>query len=164
MKLAPSEAPESFGTPSSEAIAEAQANGLYVRWPGKRELLIDIDSCEGKATFEKNFKILDQYFLGMVVKREPSRSGDDCHEHITVGLPLAVSPIERIALQAALGSDPTRELLSYGRYIDGDPHPTLFFEKPELLPAEQREIEDGRKFIAAHPEIPVVDISEEVPF
>lgn len=35
---------------------------------------------------------------------------------------------QRIAWQAALGSDPVRELLSAIRHYKGDPHPTLFVE------------------------------------
>lgn len=37
--------------------------------------------------------------------------------------------MEKLFLQAVLGSDPVRELLSWGRARNGCPYPTLFFEK-----------------------------------
>ena len=41
-----------------------------------------------------------------------------------------VSNEKRILLQALLGSDPVREMLSLIRVLNDDEHPTLFMEKP----------------------------------
>ena len=46
-----------------------------------------------------------------------------------VNLPCDVANVERIALQAVLGSDRMREFLSLYRHLNGDTDPTLFFEK-----------------------------------
>jgi hypothetical protein len=57
-----------------------------------------------------------------------SRGGN---QHFTVTLKRNITPIERIALQAVLGSDPRREAHSLRRWLAGEKNPTLFFEKPE---------------------------------
>lgn len=48
--------------------------------------------------------------------------------HIRIQLPWELTDWERIAWQAALGSDPVRELLSCLRLRKGDAHPTMLIE------------------------------------
>lgn len=72
----------------------------------------------------------------------PSKSGGE-KQHIRVFLPFNVEPVERIALQAALGSDGVRELLSLRRVRGDDPHPTLFAETPEMMKTIRRDPQNG---------------------
>jgi hypothetical protein len=113
-------------------IARMEAEGYRVVFPADNELQVDIDSDEQYAAFNKSWPIFcrdtQHYALEFPGKREtPSRSGLP-RRHITVTLPFEVTPEQRIAWQAALGSDPVRELLSMLRLQRGDEHPTLFVE------------------------------------
>jgi hypothetical protein len=113
----------------AQCMDEADKRGLDVRVPKNNELFIDIDSEEQLAMFHRQ--------LAVFLKRtdaawsmRPSPGGLPYHVHIVVTLTKrVVTNAERILLQAVLGSDPMRELLSWERIEIGDPHPTLFFEK-----------------------------------
>lgn len=112
-------------------IARVESEGFRVVLPADNELQIDIDNGLHYATFLRNLESLarnmedaDEWLIEM----HPSKSGPP-RRHITIQLPGTVTPWQRIALQAALGSDPMRELLSSIRLMRGDVHPTLFVEK-----------------------------------
>lgn len=130
------EAKESdFGDSLSQEAAERDAAkaDCYIVLPKPNELFVDIDSEEAMQLFQRNVKRLADFIdLGYEVK--PSKSGGECR-HITVTLARHVhSEYERIAMQAFLGSDPRRELLSWARVETKQKNPTKFFEKlPELL-------------------------------
>lgn len=113
----------------TDALLFAEREGLDVRLPEPNELFIDIDDEKSYFTFNENRPLLGDMFTGQVeFAITPSRR-KPWGKHIVVTLPRAVTPIERIALQAALGSDPRREAHSLRRYFNNDPLPTLFFEK-----------------------------------
>lgn len=121
---------KAFG--SERAEQEAAEKGLVVIFPKENELQLDIDSAEAYETFDKNLKVLRQMFPVAEIIETGSRSGG-ARKHIIVRLKqVVISNEERILLQACLGSDCTRELLSYFRVLRRDPHPTLFFEEPSF--------------------------------
>jgi hypothetical protein len=67
----------------------------------------------------------EERFGAATAKWKPSKSGLP-HRHVVVASPRnMLSPAKRIALQAILGSDPLREMLSMFRYLNGDPYPSL---------------------------------------
>lgn len=107
----------------------AKEKGCEVVHPKDNELFLDIDKPEQLATFNRNFDLLHRYELVEQHIVRPSSSGHPDRFHITVTLKESVTSFERIALQAALGSDPMREMLSLMRIYTNNPHPTLFFEK-----------------------------------
>jgi hypothetical protein len=115
-------------------IKRMEAEGNRIVLPADDELLIDLDSQEHIDAFKKSWPIFERDVLLHVgiaptYTSAPSRSGPP-RTHVTVKLPFEiVTPEERIAWQAALGSDPVRELLSMLRDMRGDEHPTLFVEK-----------------------------------
>lgn len=116
----------------SNAHARQQANvaGLRVVTPKPNELQIDIDSFHQMAVFGRNRIILERYLRIKECFIWPSPSGEEGHFHVRVVLEKPItSPLERIALQAILGSDPVRELFSYARWKRGDQEPTILFEK-----------------------------------
>ena len=128
--------PEYLRTNSERVIAEAEGMGLIVDLPEDNELQIDIDSGTDMDRFRRSFEILKRE-LGIIdddVTITPSRNKVD-GRHIRVRMGFDLSPIQRIALQAACGSDPIRELLSLVRLFAGDEHPTLFLEKKPLKEA-----------------------------
>jgi hypothetical protein len=116
----------------AEYIKRMEAEGCRVVFPSDDELQVDIDTDEHYAAFLKSWAIFERdvelfYVEKPTYVERPSRSGLPSR-HITVKLPFDVTSEQRIAWQAALGSDPVRELLSMLRDMRGDEHPTLFVE------------------------------------
>ena len=115
---------------SSHAFKEAELQGNVVVLPEDNQLLIDIDSPEAEAVYNKNKPKFTLHIAEIIKEeRKVSRNGNT---HIYATLDQNIDADERILFQLFLGSDQTRELLSYVRVINGD-HPTLFIEKPTLL-------------------------------
>jgi hypothetical protein len=129
--LAQYEGTDEKGLPSNKlALDKAEAEGLRVVYPTEKELQIDIDN-EQSYLFFLDRKNLVHRFIGIEdFQVSPSKSGLP-RRHITVRLKTPVTVLERICLQACLGSDRVREVLGYVRYKHNDPSPTLFFEKKE---------------------------------
>lgn len=119
-----------FAVPGSqEATAEAKKLGLSVVIPAPNQLQIDIDDAVSYNVFTRNLGLLKQYW-GVGHKSErTSKSGNPERRHITITLNRDVTPLERIGLQAVLGSDVKREMFSLIRVLEKDAAPTLFFEK-----------------------------------
>jgi len=110
---------------------QADIRGLVVVPSTADTLQLDFDS---EAAYEEFLesrlpKLLNLYDVKRVYWTE-SASGN---KHVYVVLPFESTPIERIALQAVLGSDPIRELLSIRREDEGADNPSLFFEKPNAV-------------------------------
>ncbi len=116
---------------SEHAFKEAGNHGYVVVLPEENQLLIDIDSPEALAVYEKNLPKFQMHVA--VVLNEERKASRNGNTHIYVTLDRNVDTAERVMFQAFLGSDQTRELLSYVRIINDDPNPTLFIEKPTLL-------------------------------
>lgn len=133
-------APSDFGGTlhSDAAFSKAALEGELVVLPRDNELFIDIDNEASLVLFYMNLPKIEEYVgvRGYPVIT-PSRSGDAERRHIVVTLSQDVTKTERILLQAVLGSDLRRELLSYCRITIGDPNPTLFLEKNLKLLPEQ---------------------------
>lgn len=113
---------------SKSVIESAASMKVNVVFPGMNELFLDIDSVKAYQLFNDKLYLLDYWGVENVDKQPSKREG---HFHIRVRLRKILTNYERIALQACLGSDLTRELLSCVREVNGDPHPTLFLEKLE---------------------------------
>lgn len=114
-------------------IARVESEGFRVVVPADYELQIDIDSDAHYETFLRSLESVARNLLdaeAWMISVHPSKSGLP-RRHITIELPFYVGGWERIALQAALGSDPMRELLSAILLIRGDSFPTLFVEPAE---------------------------------
>jgi hypothetical protein len=122
------------GNPNSiRAIEQAEREGLDVVFPADNELFIDIDNEHSFQMFQKQMDIVKKY-IGVVKMNEytmyavtTSRHGLP-GRHIVIKLARNVTELERIALQACLGSDRVREVLGFVQMQNGDPHPTLFLE------------------------------------
>lgn len=114
----------------ADAERIAAEKGMYVVYPAPNQLLVDIDSEAQYGAFLKNAENLVRIGLMRSYRESPSPSAEPFHFHITVTLSRNVADVnERIFLQAILGSDPIRECLSYVRHHEGNPTPTIFFEK-----------------------------------
>lgn len=113
-----------------KADEDAKARGCVVIKPKPKELFIDIDREADLVWFLKSIdRVANWLPCTWEVKDSPSGVAGRHHVYVTFERDLSVW--ERVALQAVLGSDRTRELLSVLRILSGDPNPTLFFEKEE---------------------------------
>ena len=116
---------------SKEARAFAAKNGWTVMVPPPQLVTIDIDSEGQHDTFLKQYEMLCNCFQNrFAYNAVPSKSNmpGHCHIHLLWNGPRPLTVPEKIALQAALGSDPTRELCSIIRYMEGDPEPIILFK------------------------------------
>lgn len=113
---------------SARAINEAEKDNLDVVFPKANELQIDIDNEHSYEVYVKMSEILERHYGIIYAKDRPSRSGLP-KRHITITLRQDLTNMERIALQACMGSDRVREALSVIQERNGDPHATLFLEK-----------------------------------
>ena len=122
---------EGNGKPSNQyAFDRAFKEGLSIKLPLGTQLFIDLDSDADFAIFEKLLSIANDHVGVSDYVCSLSKSGYP-HRHIVVNLKRQITVLERIALQACLGSDRKREILSFIEYLNGDAAPTLFFEKPK---------------------------------
>lgn len=109
-------------------------NGTHIVKPADNEIFVDLDSVEAKQEFEHRMGLLHQLEEAEVTTK-PSKRKD--HFHVTIKLKRSLSPIERVALQAALGSDWRRELFACIKWKEIQDTHTCFFEKDCLtLPPE----------------------------
>jgi hypothetical protein len=117
---------------------KAAKHGMDIVYPEDDELFIDIDDSAGLKVFQEGLPLLGNLVLGYA--RTPSNGGGD-HWHIKVKLSRKVDDtLERIALQALLGSDRKRELLSWATMDGGKV--TCFFEKRPEAPAPKVDVDD----------------------
>jgi hypothetical protein len=123
-------AEENNSYPLDNGLETAAAAGLKAVVAEPNQLLIDIDTKESEYKFNSIISLVASFFPLEVISDLPSRSGGD-HRHITLTLGHSISDVERVLLQAILGSDPKRELLSYVRLLRGIEPATMFFEKPD---------------------------------
>jgi hypothetical protein len=108
-------------------FTEAKEKGLTAVVPGDHDLFLDIDDRADFKVMDATIAVLRHNNFGITeYKKTRSKSGN-WHVYLKTELPL--DPLMRIALQACLGSDRTREVLSVLRHIVGNYHPTVFFEK-----------------------------------
>lgn len=124
-----------FSTIKSElAYKYAAQHNLDVILPQPNELFLDLDSAAHWAAYAFNLPKFALHIAGQLNEKvTASKSGDENRRHVVLTLDKDVTPLERIMFQLMLGSDSKRELLSYIRFINDDPNPTLFYEKRQLL-------------------------------
>ncbi len=104
----------------------AKEKGLVVKIPTDRELFLDLDSRADFEHFQKTIATVPNV-KGWV--RTPSKSGyPKCHVVVTLTEPV-LNNEHRILLQACLGSDRLHELLCFLASRQGNPCPSVLFEK-----------------------------------
>lgn len=115
-----------------------KAEKLTFRPAAPDELQVDLDRPRARIP-KRLLRLIEEHIGIRSIRYSRSKSGNT-HVSIRINLDtsLALIPsecayhvweMEKLFLQAALGSDPVRELLSWGRARNGCPYPTLFFEE-----------------------------------
>ena len=116
---------------SEDPALVAQERSLVLVLPGARDVFIDIDDDASLAIFDAMMGVLASnggVFPLREVKRTKSEHGNT---HVYLEASRDLSDVERIALQACLGSDRKRELLSMLRLEVESPFPaSTSFEVP----------------------------------
>jgi len=119
--------------PTNEGVAKRHTaacaeRGCLVVLPLEKELFVDIDTFQALGYFHANVRRLGDLYESHTLRPSPSRK--DGRFHIVVQLSRPVrDAFERIMLQALLGSDLSREILSWREATAGVVTPTVFFEK-----------------------------------
>lgn len=110
-----------FASYDAEREPEEVAQGLKLRavFPKPNELFLDFDTQKQWEDFSRKAEIVMRSLPSFVYTVAWSKSGEP-HRHVTCTIGRDVSPLERVALQAILGSDPIREALTYVRIRKGD--------------------------------------------
>lgn len=105
--------------------------GLKLVTPLLNEIFIDIDTPDGLSYYRMALDTLQLNDVGLQeVRCTPSKTPG--HFHVVVAADCILEPLERMLLQAILGSDIKRELWSYLRLKQGYPTPTALFEAPDV--------------------------------
>lgn len=127
---------------SADPQETADERGQIVVSPKDSDLLLDIDTDSDRRHCYHMLGIMEKIgYRSIVLRDEPSKSGNG-HRHMYVRiLGRTLTAHERIALQAACGSDRKRELLSVLRTWGTERPPTLLFEDPAFVYPEVREPE-----------------------
>lgn len=102
-------------------------SGLVAVLPKADELFLDVDNRADLEVMKEILGVLGLRFQVVEKQRTTSKSKNG-HVHVVLKAPRELHPLERIALQACLGSDRKREALSLLRHMDGKYAPTVFFE------------------------------------
>lgn len=117
---------------NEQMLEWAKQCGCVFEEADEMTLFIDVDSKDQLKVFWENLPLADKLFdidkRRHKIRITDSKSGGD-HKHIRIALPRLFSPTERILLQACLGSDLKRELISLKRVQNGEQNVVVFFEK-----------------------------------
>jgi len=89
------------------------------------ELQCDLDDEQSLVMFRQGLRMLKESKHLTIRGSKLSPSYSQGHLHGRVWLSQSISDMERILLQAALGDDPVRVLMNWGRLRNGDPYPVL---------------------------------------
>lgn len=120
-----------------EAIEKAKLQGFTVYQGDPRTLLLDLDTKEAIRHFDSITCPLAGLVEFKVKERWASKSGIGEHVIIVLNEPLAI--MERLFLQACLGSDALHELLSFFTGVkEGNMEPSVLFRPPQKQIAEAK--------------------------
>lgn len=117
------------------ALDKADRHGLDVLFSDSRTLQLDLDSDDALERFQQQYDML--YNNGVIIDHATcevlqSKSGN---YHVIVHLTRSHMVLERIMLQALLGSDIKREMLAYIGWEKGQQNPVLLFRPRGAPPA-----------------------------
>lgn len=143
--------PEQYRVEDQEArnavIAQAWMKGFTVVFGDATHLLLDIDKPELDWDFYLRFGMIADRFGAWIADEDiwESKSGN---KHVRVTLAVSLPVEHRIALQAMMGSDYRKEMMSLcSVWLEAVDNPILLFKPPmKLLPRWRKKfLEKGRR-------------------
>ncbi len=109
------------------AIEVAERKGFEIVRGTPNTLLLDLDTKADREHFDNAWKCLRSFLAVKITRRWPSKSGKG--EHIEILLPEELPVVERLLIQACLGSDRLHEMLSLCTGVwNGNDSPTVLFK------------------------------------
>lgn len=110
-------------------LARARRSGWKIVEPAPNQLQLDLDGARAIRKYGMQWSILYRAGLtkGWKEKLQPSKKNG--HVHVVITMPKAVDNLERVALQAVLGSDVKREAFNYCRVKKHNKYPIVLFRK-----------------------------------
>lgn len=112
------------------ALVDAQLRGFIVHQGNSNTLLLDIDSPSAQEQFDRVFPAFERNVTYQKVERWNSKSGNS---HYKITLEEDFTALERVAMQAALGSDGVKELLAIFRIQNGIEEPSILFQPKDSV-------------------------------
>lgn len=114
---------------AEKAEKKADALGLEMVLPDTNEVQIDLDSPGDIKVMRDGLKILKNKNEGYQFNKLTTSKSNN--KHVYIKFDRTFKPMERIVVQACLGSDRKRELLGMMRVLNGtSDKPSLMFEDP----------------------------------
>jgi hypothetical protein len=110
-------------------LIKARRENMLIIEPRPNQIQIDLDGARALHRYGFQFMLLREYGITRGWKERMTPSKTPGHTHITITMPRAKPPIERVCLAAILGSDLKREAFDYCRVTRGNKYPIAFFEK-----------------------------------
>jgi len=108
----------------------ASKRGLDLVLPGPKELQIDLDYIGDERVMHAAIETLQNNGVGCEISKITESPGGNKHAYVTLFIDRPLTELERVCLQACLGSDRQRETLSFLRLWFNIPRPaSCFFEK-----------------------------------
>jgi hypothetical protein len=110
---------------------DARDLGMNVVVPEPNQVFIDLDCIHDQMVMEALLPIFNVNGFPLVIQKTTrSKNGG---KHVYLAAPIDITPLQRVALQAILGSDRKREALGFLRVLSGDME-SAFFEKKDSTP------------------------------
>lgn len=119
---------------SRDPFEDAELHGLLCVVPEPDELFLDIDDPKDLDHLDAMLAVFVEN--GVYAERLKDTRSKSGNRHVYVRFGRTFEPMERIALQACLGSDRKRELLSILRVFNGNKFPTVFYEVRQVMQAK----------------------------
>lgn len=121
--------PEDTQEGFDDVMEQAKEKGFDVIQAGPNQLLLDLDTHADAVRYERLLPAFKEHLGAVEIARWNSKSG--IGTHVLVQIREELPEVERILLQAALGSDGVRELLAHRRLKRGIKNVSRLF-KPKV--------------------------------
>jgi hypothetical protein len=112
-------------------LKKARRLGWKVIEPKANELQLDLDGALAVRKYGAQYAILRKAGLTRKWKEKILPSKRKNHVHVVISLPAKIKNIERVALQAVLGSDIKREAFNFTRVKKRNKYPIVLFKREE---------------------------------
>ena len=117
------------GKPLQWNLKRARAKGWFIVEPGPNQLQLDLDGARALRLYGMQYAILRKAGLTKKWREKVLASKKPGHVHVVITMPRKIQNLERVALQAVLGSDVRREAFNYARVVKRNKYPIVFFER-----------------------------------
>jgi hypothetical protein len=104
-----------------ESIKKAIADGFEVIYSDAFHLLLDLDTAESVMAYERGLVALNKTFPEFQAEEESRWNSKSGNLHVVVVIKEPIEPWVILLLQAALGSDGVREMISLKQLWEGTP-------------------------------------------